>query len=180
MKKVKLSSPWVTFYRELNALFEADPDVSVEYKEGDKEIRVFVKGSDKADAIAKILPVKKDFGNVTIHIAVMPTSKKMTKLELYKQAFAGNPAFSFAVSVGGLYTNPVNYVVFRNKVVQFWNDNLGDVNGNSSMLFEDCARNVFGDDDILYCTDEPENLGMVYSTDKCVGKEMKEVIKIDD
>lgn len=30
-KKVGLSSPWVTYYREIVALFGDDPDIKIEY-----------------------------------------------------------------------------------------------------------------------------------------------------
>ena len=67
----KLSSPWVTLYREIEAMFGEDPDIKVEYVAGDGNdpiIKLYVEGQDKADAIAKILPETYEFGGVTVSV----------------------------------------------------------------------------------------------------------------
>lgn len=162
--KLKLSSPWVTLHREIEAMFGDDPDVKVEYIAGDGNdpvIKLFVEGQDKADAIGKILPETYEFGGVTVSVIVVPANRVETKEALYRRAFEGNPAFSYAVTAEGIFTNPITYVVFKNKVVQFWNDDLGDVNGNETTLYETIADHLFTEQDgVSYCTDTPENLGM--------------------
>lgn len=48
------------------------------------------------------------------------------------------------------------YVVFKNCVVQFFNDNLNDIYGNISTLYQDIAREIFADaewEGVFYCTD---------------------------
>lgn len=158
---VKLSAPWVTFYREIVELFGADPDIRIEYDEEAPSVTLYVEGQDKADAIQSILPVEKNFGNVTMSITVVPSNdKQKTKADIYRTAFNGNPAFSYAVTDEGITTNPITYVVFRNKVVQFWNDNLGDINGNISTLYQDIARDALEDEEVMYCTDTDKNLGV--------------------
>ena len=47
-KKVKLSAPWVTFYRELEALFGEDPDVTVKYDEKKNVVELYVENEKKA------------------------------------------------------------------------------------------------------------------------------------
>ena len=161
--KYKLSAPWVTLHRQIEALFGEDPDINVEYVAGDGEdpiIKLYVEGQDKADAIEQLLPPSYAFGGVVVTIVVIPANKQESKDALYRRAFEGNPAFSYAVTAEGIFTNPITYVVFKNKVVQFWNDDLGDVNGNETTLYEDIALDILGDGDgICFCTDVPENLG---------------------
>lgn len=159
MAKTNLSAPWVEFYREVNALFGDDPEIKVIYDEDDLIIRLLVDNPIKADAIAQLLPTEKAFGNVVVRISVVPANeKKPSKIDLIKVAFQGNPAFSYAVSAVGVFTNPIHYVVFANKVVQYFNDDLGDVNGNVSTLYQNIAADVLGpgDEGICYCTDVPK------------------------
>lgn len=158
-KKMKLSPPWLTFYREVNAMFGEDPDIRVEFDEEENTIKMYVEGPEKADALTQILPTEKNFGGVTVYLEVIPANKEMKKIDLYKKAFEGNPIFSYAVSVGGISSNDYNFLILRHRICQFWNDNLGDINGNTSKLYEDVARDIFEDDSILWCTDTPENLG---------------------
>jgi len=161
--KIHLSAPWVTLYREFEAMFGEDPDIKLEYVAGDGNdpiIKMYVDGQDKAAAIEQLLKPTHDFGGVSVSVEVIPANIPQTKAGLYRQAFEGNPAFSFAATAEGIFTNPVTYVVFKNKVVQFWNDDLGDVNGNETTLFECIAPNLFeGGDGVSFCTDTPENLG---------------------
>lgn len=161
----QLSTPWVTQYRKIEAMFGGDPDIKLEYVAGDGEdpvVKMFIDGQDKADAIEKLLPEFYDFGNVKMKVEVIPANKKENAESLFRTAFEGNPAFSYAVTAEGIFTNPITYVVFKNKVVQFWNDDLSDVNGNETTLYEQIAPVVFdpiADAGVCYCTDVPENLG---------------------
>lgn len=162
-EKLKLSAPWVTLHREVVALFGDDPDIEIEYLAGDGEdptIKLYVNGQDKADAIERILPESYDFGGVVVNMVIVPANRLESKDALYRRAFEGNPAFSYAVTADGIFTNPITYVVFKNKVVQFWNDDLSDVNGNETTLYESIAADVLADDGVCYCTDTPENLGV--------------------
>ena len=54
------------------------------------------------------------------------------------------------------------YIVFKNKVVQYFNDDLKDVNGFCSTLYQKIAKDIFaenGCETACYCTDVSENLG---------------------
>ena len=157
---IKLSPPWITYYRELVALFGEDPDIRIEYDEDQNEVKLFVNGNEKADALTQLLPVEKEFGNVILYITVIPANNEMKKIDIYRKAFEGNPVYSYAASVEGIMTNSVNYIIFKNQVCQYWTDNLGDINGNKSDLYENIARDVFEDKEgIFFCTDLPSNLG---------------------
>ena len=98
---------------------------------------------------------KKDFGNDSVSIYVVPMEvKDWLPIDVYRKAFEGNPAFSYATSVEGIYSNPIHYIVFSKEVVQFYNDSLSDVNGLCSTLYQDIAKEVFeGKKGVNFCTD---------------------------
>ena len=162
IRGVKLSPPWIGYYREVRELFEADPDVHIEYDDQNVIIRLYVEDTEKADAIAHILPGRKTFGNVTLEIKVIPCNKSnpTSRLEYIEKAFKGNPNFSYIYEVPAevSQTNPLSYVVFANKVVQYYNDNLKDPHGNVSTLLEIIARDVLGEGEgIYFCTNNNIN-----------------------
>lgn len=154
---MKLSAPWITFYRQLEALFKKDPSIKLNFDEDDLVIRIYVEGQDKAEALAQLLPQKRAFGNVEVTISIIPANKPTSRVELLKKAFDGNPIFSYASTIEGVMVNPISYVVFEPVVAQFWNDNLHDPHGIVSALYEDLAREVFGEDGgICFSTDSEE------------------------
>lgn len=159
MAVLKLAPPWETFYRELNALFGSDPDISVIFDEDEPEIKLYVSDPTKADALAELLPSEKEFGNVVLKIVVIAPNgyqSKNVKSDLLLTAFNGNPALSYVKTVSGILSNDITYVVFQNEVVQYFNDSLSDVHGLCSTLYQDIAGHVLGEiDGVFYCTDIP-------------------------
>lgn len=157
-KMVKLSPPWQTFAHEVQALFEADDEIKVTFDESTYTLKLFVDNGDKAAALAKLLPEKKEFGNGTMVIEIVPANLNDASIdEVFAKAFNGNPALSTVASFDTPF-GVVNYAVFQKKVVQFFNDQMDDINGNKSMLFQEIAKDVFGDHDIFYCTEATGNL----------------------
>ena len=158
MEKTRMSAPWVEYYNKVKALLGDDPDIVVEYDEDARKIKVFVNGTEKADALAQLLPAEKEFGNIKVTTAVIPANTQTyDKADLLKYALAGNPNFAYMQSVDGILSNRISYVVFKKKVAQYWNDNLGDINGNVSTLYQELAKEIFGaGDGILYCTDNED------------------------
>lgn len=169
MSMMTMSSPWMIFYREVCAMFEKDDDVHVVYKQGEGDndtICLYVEDPLKADAIEKLLPEEKEYGNVTIEIGVIPCNadrRKPTNIvmtesadasDLFRLAFRGNPAFSYLKKITGIMANDIVYVVFAKEVVQYFNDDLGDVNGLCTTLYQDIASRIFNEfDGVFYCTD---------------------------
>ncbi len=150
---MKLAAPWVEFYRELEALFDQDPEVKVLYQEEEKEVKLYVENARKADALTKLLPAEKTFGNVTLKVTVIPAdTASVTKADLIADAFDGNPALCYIQHVDALIGS-FDYAVFQNKVVQYYADNLSDINGNRSTLYENIARDVFDSTDVFFCTE---------------------------
>lgn len=157
--EVNLSSPWVLYYHEIEALFKEDPDVIVTFDAEHYVLKLFVKGVDKADALTQLLPTEKQFGNVVLKIEVIPANVLgSSTLALFRKAFDGNAAVSYIKTVDGLYNNKLNFIVFANKVVQYFTDDLGDINHVRSTLYQDIAKEIFGEHEgIFYCTDKPES-----------------------
>lgn len=156
-KFINLSAPWVLFYREIEALFKEDPAVKVEYDEANQTIRLYVEGEEKADALAQLLPTVRTFGDVVVKVAVIPANLKgPSKLQLFQKAFEGNPALAFIQGCSsGVFD--LNYVVFKSKVVQFKSDDIGDVNGLTSTLYQNIAKDLFEDvRGIFFCTEIAE------------------------
>ena len=160
MSEVGLQSPWVTFAEEVKELFKNDPEVHVEY-DGQYEVKLFVDNDEKYDALTKILPSVKVFGNVVLNITLVPANAEEVEEEdlgdLFEKAFAGNPALAFVAKNEDPAAGPAaTYVVFEKEVVQFYNDDLSDYFRNKSTLYQDIAYNVFGREiGVCFCTDDP-------------------------
>ncbi len=164
MKNLKLVSPWVNFYKEVEALFSEDPAVKLELDDEEMTLKLFVDGALKAEALTELLPTEKTFGDVTLKIEVIPANIiKEDKLALFKAAFEGNPVFSYACGGEGVFKDAFKYVVFKNKVVQYFNDDLRDVNGNRSTLYQELAKDVFGEEGgVSFCTDTDPFCSVTY------------------
>ncbi len=151
--KMGLSSPWVTYARKVHALFAEDPDIQCVWDDEDITLKLYVNNALKADALEQLFPETKDFGNVTMEIAIIPANDNITKSDLIKTALAGNPIVSYVEHIDVL-NNPIDYIVFEKEVIQYFNDNLGDIHGVESTLYEDLAREIFEEHDgVFFCTD---------------------------
>ena len=152
---LKLSSPTMTFFHEVEELFRNDDDVTVKFIDNfeTQTIKIYVVGDEKASALSQLLPTTKTFGNIVVNIQVIPANLfKEPMIDLFEKAFKGNGAFSYIHKPDNIFD--FNYVVFSNKVVQFFNDDLSDVNGYKSTLYQDIAKDVFDNHDgIFFCTE---------------------------
>ena len=150
-KSVKLSPPWITYVKYIKALFENDPQIVIDYSEGDYVLTLIVNGIEKYQAISTLLPNKKEFGNVVLTINEVQSPNELTDEELFRNAFNGNDVLSDFKSFDTPF-GPQNYAVFKKEVVQFYDDNMGDINGLKSTLYEEIAREVFGEASVHFCT----------------------------
>lgn len=160
-KQVKMAPPWVQYANAVQALFEKDPEVKIIYDNDNLTLSLMVDNPVKADALQQLMPNEQRYGNVVLTIKVVPANLKMSKAQIYNAAFSGNPAFVTTVPIEGVFTNPLLYVVFAKEVVQYFNDDLGDLHGNRSTLYQELAKEVFWDHDgVQFCTDvNGENIG---------------------
>ena len=156
-KKLELSAPWIIYYRKLEALFGDDPDIRIEYDNDEVEVKMYVNGDKKAEAISQLLPPEKKWGNVALKITVIPDNElAISNIGLFEEAFKGNPAFRYIEVVTGPISNTINFVVFEPKVVQYFTDNAGDIHGLESTLYHNIAREVFEENSqgIYFCVDK--------------------------
>ena len=149
----KLSPPWETYVKKLRTLFGADPEIRVEWAPDSMLVRLFVESCAKAEALNALLPDFINYGGAELKIEVIPANKQPTKAELFKTAFAGNPLFRTAVQVD-VASNPITYVVMMPAIIQFYGDNLHDINGNVTQTVEQTARDVIDEiEGVCFCSD---------------------------
>ena len=161
-EKVEKLSPWMDYVNKLEAFFAKDKDVIIDYieKEDTRVIKIKVNGQKKADALELLLPPVKTFGNVDVDLIVIPSNEEETKASLIRAALEGNEAVNYIETTSPPFSsNPFTYVVFKKEVVQYWDDNLGDINGLTSTLYQNLARELFCEDEwdsggVYFCTDE--------------------------
>lgn len=164
MASLNMSPPWIIFYRKVETLFSEDEQVRVVYDNDDIAIRLYVEDPVKADALTTLMPTEKDFGNVTLNIEVIPANgiKKISTVgtNLYAELFRGNNAVSYIKEISNVFSNSMVYVVFKKTVVQFYTDDLGDINGYSSTLYQEIAKEIFGNQQgLFFCTDINDRVG---------------------
>ena len=157
--KLNLAPPWVEFFHKIDELFKEDPDVKVSYDDDSKAITLLVEGAAKAEALTALLPAERTFGSVSVSVKVVPANVPRSTIGLFRDAFNGNPAFSYAVTLDNVFSNPISYVVFAHKIVQYFNDDLSDPHGLESTLYEFIADDIFENrDGVCFSTDTEEFL----------------------
>jgi len=172
MANLKLISPWRNYYHEIQAFFKEDPYVTVVFDEDNMEIKLFVQVSDKAEALTQILNPEKTFGETAVKVTVIPPNtstrdvklmmKSMIEAEEFERvigtALDCNKLFYDVRMIKGLLGFNAIYVLFNKNVVQYYNDNIGDLNGVKSILSEDIARDIFvSHPGVFYCTNVVES-----------------------
>lgn len=156
--KIKLAAPWITYANQIEAMFKEDKDINFSFDDGkEKIITLRVVGAEKADAIAQLLPAEMTFGNISLKIKVIPANKLGNKtIDLFRKAFEGNPAVSEITSAESLW-GTLNFIMFKPKVVQYYNDSMFDINGIKTTIYQDLAEKIFGNiTGIYYCTEKIE------------------------
>ena len=167
MALLKLSAPWQIFYKELDVMFKKDSEVHIVCDPDNYTIDMYVENEAKAEALGKILPISKNFGNIDVTINVIPANKcnaRRSKGSLIEDAFYDNPVVDKIVTLDGIMSNPITFVIFTKEVVQYWNDNLFDANGVCSTLYQEIAKNIFEDiDGVYFCTNTETGWTYTYS-----------------
>ena len=153
MKELKFSPPWVIYYRKVEALFKSDPEIAIVFDDEKYVLQLRVTNAIKGYAIRKLLPKEVKFGNVVLNV-VVDWEYSESEADLYKAAFQDNPVLSYVMHMESPAIGPVDYVVFEKEVAQYLNDDVGDINGICSTLYQDIARDIFiGNKRVKYCTD---------------------------
>ena len=180
MANLKMVSPWIDFYHKTQAMFEQDKNVTVVFDEDETTLKLYVKEQEKAAAIEELLPGTVIFGNVTLGIKVYPGNGNIWAhshgctstfdpesgeyvANLFKAAFHGNNALRYTHVVDGFMGFNATYIVFEKKVVQYHNDDIGDINGKRSTLYQEIAKEIFTPNPgVYYCTDAREDSCMPF------------------
>lgn len=151
-KKFDKSAPWYVHVHKLEQLFMSDEDVQVTFDEDSMTASLLVRGTDKADALERIVAHEVGCGNVTLKVVVVPDNdEEPTVEELLQRAFSGNELFS-GTAVEELYGGTATYALFAPETVQFWCDNIGSCYGVETMTAKDVARAVLNVDAFI-CSD---------------------------
>lgn len=154
--RLGLSSPWITYFKKIEALFAKDPEVMVDFDDDSCTLKIYVDNQAKAEAIDVLLPDGIQFGNVEMTIQVIPSNGDDPRIELFREAFKGNPAVvdieTVDVSVPIMGGN--SYILFRPEVVQYFNDDLSSYDGYETTLYQDIANELLsvGNSKIFFCT----------------------------
>lgn len=175
--KIKLSPPWITYFHKVQALFEKDNSVMVDFDEDNCHLNIIVEEDiEKGEAIQKLFPSEIVFGNnvMKINIVTIQEPKQIPTAQIFANAFKNNPIVEDIISASDILRDDQTYIMFQNKVVQFFNDNISDYNGVCSTLYQDIAEDVFKDfTDVHYCTStninkdkETKNADFVEKTNK--------------
>ena len=160
MAKINLISPWDEYYNKMVAFFKDDSDVTVLYdsqEDDTKYIKVLVDNPEKATALEMLLNKEKDFGGIKLIVTVVPAddipkdiardmrlwAEDAKYYGLYRSALIGNSNFATVQEIKGMLGFDATFVVFKKKVIQYYNDNIGDLNGMKSTLAEEIARDIF-------------------------------------
>ena len=164
MAKIKLSAPWNTYYEQVKALFGDDSEIHIVFDEEKKDLKLYVDTFTKADALQNLFPTEKEWGGVTMTITVIPPNKEstfkivrnreMTSKEIIEYAFCDNPHFGECIDVDFPLWSGFVYAMFKNEVIQYYTDDLGDPNGMTSTLAQNIAKEIFEPvDGVYYCTE---------------------------
>ena len=170
MKKPNLKAPWYTYQNKLKALFERDPDIIVGdiYEMGDGEfdyaLDIEVRNHEKYEALDRTLKVDLEFGNVTLGISLydaVNSEPADAGIELFSTIFRGNPIVKDIKDIKDFTGTEHCFIEFQPEVIQFYNDDIADYNGNWSGLAQDIAREVFGDEvrGVHFCTAAVDETG---------------------
>lgn len=161
--RLKLSPPWITYVNMLEAMFDGDPQIAFNVDGSKPAVTIACNNGLKNAALLLVLPSEKIFGNVKLTINIDgPVANKLftSPKELMETLFEKNPAFACCVvpAAEGYFFVDFTYVIFKNCVVQFFNDNLDDAYGNVSTLYQNIAAELFADANynlmgVHYCTD---------------------------
>ena len=161
-ERVSLEAPWYSYCKKLQALFKLDDDIEVgdvidlqddEYSFG---IGIEVRNHEKFQALSRLMPEKVTFGNVNVRLDIFDEENvdiPVDELSLFETLFDGNPLVKDIRSTVDQAGTKHSFVRFQPEVIQFFDDNLQDYNGNWTGLAQDIAREVFAHSPAVnFCT----------------------------
>ena len=168
MARINLAAPWDKYYNKMMAFFAEDSDVTILYDSEAKNIKVLVQDPAEAEALMHLLNSEVDFGGVKLLITVVPANETTGDIKkffsglsneenyttLYQRSLMYNNLYAYTKTIENIMGFNAVFIVFKKQVVQYYNDNLGDLNGMKSTLAENIARDIFvPHNGVFFCTD---------------------------
>lgn len=141
-------------------MFKEDKDIDFYFEDTDsdnKTIKLLVRGADKADALTKLLPSERYFGNITVSIRIVPKieDRKDKVVNLFRKAFEGNPAVFGITTSKSIWGDPMTFIIFKPKVVQYYTDEMFNPYGIKTTIYQDLAEEIFGKNgEVFFCTEK--------------------------
>jgi hypothetical protein len=162
-KNLKLEAPWYTYQKKVKALFDRDPEIKVgdiilpEDGRADYLFDIEVRNHEKFLALDRVFPKCVQFGNITLAINLYDEENDAGMddvLALYETIFKGNPIVKDVRTSMDHTGAKHGFVRFQPEVIQFFDDDIYDYEGNWSGLAQDIAREVFAGETrgIHFCT----------------------------
>ena len=149
MATVNFSSPWVQYYRKIEALFRYDKEIRVVYDDENVILNLYVSNGEKASLLSTFLPTEMSYGGTVLTTEIWPVNCEFTSVNgKLSDIFKNNNSVQFIETVEGVLD--ITYVVFKDEIVQYYSDDLGDYYGMTSTLYENLAREIFGDSKGVY------------------------------
>lgn len=151
MANLTLAAPWVTFRNMVAALFELDNEITVGElyapTNGDLNyvLDIEVKNHQKFKALDRRVPLVKKFGNIIVGINLIDEENGDTQpdVDVFGTIFKGNRLMKDVQVAEDMTGMDHIYVRFYPEVIQFYDDDMTDFNGNWNGLAEDLARELF-------------------------------------
>lgn len=156
----RLTPPWYIYQKQVKALFEHDPQIIVgeiyQQENGtDYAFDIEVRSHEKYLALDRLLIRFKLFGNIalTINLFDEENADADAAIDVCRTLFNGNPIVESVEDIVDLAGAHHGFVVFAPRVIQYYADDLRDINGNETTLAQDIAREMFKDmDGVNFCT----------------------------
>lgn len=148
----KIIAPWIEYQKRIVALFAQDSEIKVssvyepEGREVDYAFDIEVRNHKKFEALNRVIPDIKEFGNVTLGIQIYDEENVESaddQAAIYKALFQDNSIVDDVRVVTDPFGVQQVYVMFKPEVVQYYRDEMMDYNGLWSGLAQDIAKEVF-------------------------------------
>lgn len=149
--KVGLSSPWVSYFKEVYNVFRHDEQVIVDKEiteegNGVYSFKIVSGNIEKVAALKKILKTEIPFGNITLRIDIdfIAADDEEVTAEDWQAAFDGNPYFKQIVEEPTPASTKA-FAVFDRKILTYFNDDISDYCCNRHIIVADAVRDIVKD-----------------------------------
>ncbi|NOU50356.1 hypothetical protein HG263_07345 [Pseudoalteromonas sp. JBTF-M23] len=155
-KTFGLSSPVYEFQRVLSYTLGQSSNVIVSELYNENEIDVVALSSNTAKAIAQVIKLEQNIGNLNIKIWVKDIKGETYEpnqtdfntellIENAREALINNPIIQSVTAIDDLSGNEIAGVSVVPTTIQFWNDNIANPSSFTTLLASDGFERVLND-----------------------------------